>query len=120
MKRKIIFTMLVGLFALIGCGNQEDIPSFSLFEIHRPATVEGDTTNYTVSGEERKVTVVVSQISLTKSDPIPPAEYSVERAEVTDDQIILEFNDETLVFERLSSTIAENSEGVQYQYRSHD
>ena len=43
-------------------------------------------------------------------------EYELENANVTDEEIIIQFNGEEHHFERVSESVAENEDGIQYQY----
>ena len=46
------------------------------------------------------------------------SKYEIENADVTDKEIVIEFNGEKHEFNRLSESIAETKDGIEYQYIS--
>lgn len=121
-QKKLKIFLFTILLVIMGCSNAQQIQSFSLNEIPSNARSEEPSLLYLVApeGDENKVVIFTSTISETRVEATPPVTYDLENAEVNDEEVIIEFNDQIHVFERLSKSIVEDTEGVQYQFYSED
>jgi len=120
-KHKIIYIsiLFIAMFSLAGCSSEAEFESFSLQQI---GTVDvADTENptlYLVSPSEAKgtITIFYNEIVDETTGDSEIVEHDLEETSVTDDEIIIRYEDGEEVFERRSSTVAVNENDVQYQY----
>lgn len=119
-KRKLVFAFLIlGLFVLVGCSTEEATPTFTLQEL---ASVQWDDeetpTMYIVNPEMGRDQIIIYQNEQV-SDVIfgqKETTYDLENATITDDEIVIEYDGKTKTFERLSSSVVQNEDRLQYQY----
>lgn len=116
---KVFSILIVGLFVLTGCGGEEEFESFSLHVTSDMDPNDEETpASYTVNHPEAK-----DQVVLIRSEKISPTKFDrseerfdLENVTVTDEEITIEYDGQTETFSRLSESVAENEDGVWYQY----
>ena len=121
MKKIIVrlAVLMVGLFLLTGCSTEEVTPSFILRELAAVQWDDEETpVNYTVNPKEAR-----DQIYIYKNEMISPTvfgqseeSFSLDKATVTDDEITIEYDGKIETFERLSSSVVQNEDRIQYEY----
>jgi len=123
MRRKFILMLLAGIFLLTGCAledeTSEDFLSFTLVEMGTVSAEDEETpVLYIVDPEEAKDQVVifrnerVDEMTFTETEE----QYDLEDVTVTKDEIILTYDGQEDHFKRLSSSVVENEDKVQYEY----
>ena len=121
MKKIIVrlAVLMVGLFLLTGCSTEEVTPSFILRELAAVQCDDEETpVTYTVNPEEAR-----DHIYIYKNEMISPTvfgqseeSFSLDKATVTDDEITIEYDGKIETFERLSSSVVQNEDRIQYEY----
>ena len=99
----VLLFLILGFFVLIGCSTEEETPSFSLREL---ASVALDNEVRIYRNE------VKSENNFSQKETI----YDLDAVSVTEDEIIIEYNGQTEIFERLSSSVVQNEDRIQYEY----
>ena len=121
--RTLLMLGIIGLIFLAGCNNFTGTDSSSeSFSLTRLQTSESDAENpnrYIVAPEEEPNKIILFVPALGENiGTNEQIEYELESATVTDDKIIIQFDDDEHHFDRLSESVAENEVGIQYQYSS--
>lgn len=121
--RTLLMLGIIGLIFLAGCNNFTGTDSSSeSFSLTRLQTAESDAENpdrYIVAPEEEPNKIILFVPALGENiGTNEQIEYELESATVTDDKIIIQFDDDEHHFDRLSESVAENEVGIQYQYSS--
>ena len=121
MKKIIVrlAVLMVGLFLLTGCSTEEVTPSFILREMAAVQWDDEETpVTYTVNPDEAR-----DHIYIYKNEMISPTvfgqseeSFSLDKATVTDDEITIEYDGKIETFERLSSSVVQNEDRIQYEY----
>lgn len=115
----------MGIFILSGCAvenesAEEGFDSFILQSISGEVDLF-DTeipTLYNVAPEtdKEKVQIMMNLPEDEVTHGTEQLEYDLEEVTVTGEEIVIQYDGKEEVFERLSGTVAENEDGVQYQY----
>ena len=121
MKKIIVrlAVLMVGLFLLTGCSTEEVTPSFILRELAAVQWDDEETpVTYTVNPKEAR-----DQIYIYKNEMISPTvfgqseeSFSLDKATVTDDEITIEYDGKIETFERLTPSVVQNEDRIQYEY----
>lgn len=124
MKRRmtvLFIVLLTNILVLSACtSNEEDFDSFSLEIIGlHGSEEEGIPYLYIVNPEEAPGEIGTSTSIEVSSGHFESEyeSYDLESTNVTDEEISIAFNGETLIFKRLSQSVVEDKHKVQYQYR---
>lgn len=121
MKRlgKYIVVIFVGLMVLVGCSAEEEFESFSLTY---NGVIDAEDTEtprlYIVNHETASNQVIIirnEQMGLNVPSGNEEA-YDLENVEVSDEEIIIEYEGQIETFKRLSESVVENEDKVRYQY----
>lgn len=117
--RTLLMLGIIGLIFLAGCNNFTGTDSSSeSFSLTRLQTAESDAENpdrYIVAPEEEPNKIILFVPALGENiGTNEQIEYELESATVTDDKIIIQFDDDEHHFDRLSESVAENEVGIQY------
>lgn len=122
MKRfqKILSILILSVLFLMGCGNtEEEFASFTLQEIGLLKLEDTEMPRtYIVNADEAENQVVMiknNEMNGQATSGVTET-YDLENATVTEDEITIEYNGQVEKFTRLSGTVAENDDKVQYQY----
>ncbi len=123
---KVVITLLVAsLLLLTGCaieegrsGNDEGFDSFSLNSIDLKWEDTENPSFYIVAPNEEPDKVIFYKNVLVEEAVQESEEfqYELEEVLVTDEEILIQYEGQEERFERLSQTVAENENGVRYQY----
>lgn len=115
----LLMTFLVALLVLVGCSNEEELPSFFLSEIGSLPLEETETPIHYFVNQPR----ARDQVIIIRNEVVSPHNYStseemydLDDVTVTDEEIIIEYEGEAATFNRLSESVAENEDKVRYQY----
>ncbi len=116
--RKVLGTLLIGLLMLVGCTAEEELPSFTLQELSVANFTEDIPAIYLVNSKNapNQITIMKNEM-VNEIDFVQTEEkYPLENVELTEDEIVLEYNNQVDRFNRLSETIAEDENNNRYQY----
>ncbi len=116
--RKVLGTLLIGLLMLVGCTAEEELPSFTLQELSGANFTEDIPAIYLVNSKNapNQITIMKNEM-VNEIDFVQTEEkYPLENVELTEDEIVLEYNNQVDRFNRLSETIAEDENNNRYQY----
>lgn len=116
--RKVFGTLLIGLLMLVGCTAEEELPSFTLQELSGANFTEDIPAIYLVNSKNapNQITIMKNEM-VNEIDFVQTEEkYPLENVELTEDEIVLEYNNQVDRFNRLSETIAEDENNNRYQY----
>lgn len=116
---KVLSIFILSTLFLLGCGNNdEEFESFTLQELGMLPLEDTETpTLYIVNADEAE-----NQVTIFKNEVIDigyssvQEVYEIDNILVTEDEITIEYNGQVETFTRLSGTVAENDDKVQYQY----
>lgn len=121
-KMKWLSILIVGFFIFTGCAineesNEMNVEVFSLRELMPGLNEDEDPTLYLVAPEEEpdKVGIYTSVMVNGVGESIEEI-YDLEGVTVTDDEIIIQYEGQKDHFERLSESVAENENSIQYHY----
>lgn len=111
--------LMVSVFVLTGCADEnEATASFYLDEISG-ITSDDDETPYMYmvnpSYDENQVIVFRERVTMDRNAARAEEMYELDSATITDDEIVIEYNGKKETFKRLSESVAENEDKVQYQ-----
>ena len=116
--RKVLGTLLIGLLMLVGCTAEEELPSFTLQELSGANFTEDIPAIYLVNSKNapNQITIMKNEM-VNEIDFVQTEEkYPLENVELTEDEVVLEYNNQVDRFNRLSETIAEDENNNRYQY----
>ena len=116
--RKVLGTLLIGLLILVGCTAEEELPSFTLQELSGANFTEDIPAIYLVNSKNapNQITIMKNEM-VNEIDFVQTEEkYPLENVELTEDEIVLEYNNQVDRFNRLSETIADDENNNRYQY----
>ena len=116
--RRVLGTLLIGLLMLVGCTAEEELPSFTLQELSGANFTEDIPAIYLVNSKNapNQITIMKNEM-VNEIDFVQTEEkYPLENVELTEDEIVLEYNNQVDRFNRLSETIAEDENNNRYQY----
>ena len=115
----VLLFLILGFFVLIGCSTEEVTPSFSLREL---ASVALDNEEIPVmyivntDGTKNEVRIYRNEVKSENNFSQKETIYDLDAVSVTEDEIIIEYNGQTEIFERLSSSVVQNEDRIQYEY----
>lgn len=122
MKRfqKILSILILSVLFLLGCENsEEEFASFTLQEIGMLKLEDTETPRtYIVNSAEAEnqvITIKNNEMNEQATSGVTET-YDLENATVTEDEITIEYNGRVETFKRLSESVAENDDNIQYQY----
>lgn len=119
--RLFLSILVISLFILVGCSQKEEFDSFSLEQIDQINLEDTENpTMYIVSPDQAidEVTVIRNQVIDAVTSGSEIVEYELKETSVTDDEIVIKYEGEEDTFGRISSTVAVNENGIQYQYEA--
>ena len=119
MKRiKVLFAILfMSIFILVGCSTEEATPNFHLSAIWGIESDDEETpTMYTVNGTNNELTLFKNEVISEVEFGFTREEHELENATVTDEEITIEYDGQVVSLERVSESVAETENNVQYQY----
>ena len=115
----VLLFLILGVFVLIGCSTEEVTPSFSLRELASVALDNEDIpVMYIVNtdGTKNEVRIYRNEVKSENNFSQKETIYDLDAVSVTEDEIIIEYNGQTEIFERLSSSVVQNEDRIQYEY----
>ena len=101
----VLLFLILGFFVLIGCSTEEVTPSFSLRELASVALDNEDIpVMYIVNtdGTKNEVRIYRNEVKSENNFSQKETIYDLDAVSVTEDEIIIEYNGQTEIFERLS------------------
>lgn len=116
--RKVLGTLLIGLLMLVSCTAEEELPSFTLQELSGANFTEDIPAIYLVNSKNapNQITIMKNEM-VNEIDFVQTEEkYPLENVELTEDEIVLEYNNKVDRFNRLSETVAVDENNNRYQY----
>lgn len=118
MKRllKLASVLFLTCLFLLACSTEDDIGYFYLTRVGIDSDHEIPQT-YMVNtpGYEDKINVFYPYDTYTATEGYFET-YDIESIVITEEEIVLEYNNETLYFERTSPTIAVSEDGLWYEF----
>ncbi len=118
---KILLFFSLGSLVMAGCSTEEAFESFTLSDIGTVSLDDAETPiRYMVSPSRAEDQVIILRNERANEMEIGINEetYDLEKVTVTDKEIVIEYEGQTETFERLSESVVQNEDRVQYQYRS--
>ena len=115
----VLMFLILGFFVLIGCSTEEVTPSFTLQELASVQLNDEETpTMYVVNPDKMRNQMIVYRNEIINETAFGKTEtiYDLENVTVIDDEIVIEYDGKTETFERLSSSVVQNEDRIQYEY----
>lgn len=110
--------LLLSFFILTGCSTEAEFDSFYLQAVGIVGEGLESPSLYLVSPREAPGQLSIShyEVSADGSLDLIRNEYSLEETSVTEEEIRIVYENQTVIFERISSSVAVNEVGDWYNY----